>query len=324
MAQAVAAQALARAGTFLADPQLLAASQRVYKTIPLLTRRVDAGPWIRIYAFSNVAVLNAQLQTIVSLQDYASATGDQTAAALASQLAAAADAMLPRFDTGAWSLYSLGGPEAPLEYHKFVVRLLTTLARRTQDATFASYAQRFADDMREPPDVKTGSATAAIYPWPVDGFRDVAAFRFWVSKRSSVRLLVDHPTKPLVVSRGWHTIYWAPGRIEAGVYTPDLHAVDVVGNAADTQLPSIEVLRDSEPPKVAASLGRRRLYWRGRDNASPWLDLRVVLRRTGQARTLALRHVPFVGSAQLPIGRGWRVEVVAADSSGNSTTVTVR
>jgi D-glucuronyl C5-epimerase C-terminus len=323
MAQAVAAQALSRAGALLADPTLTAASQRAFKTVPQLTRKVDAGLWIRHYAFSDLVVLNSQLQTIVSLQDYATQTGDQDAASLAARLQASARAMLPRFDTGAWSLYSLGGSDAPLDYHKYVVRLLTMLAKRTQDPTFATYAQRFAQDLTDPPDVKAGPATTSFYPWPLDGFKDAAAYRFWVSKRSTVRLLGDSPTRPIVVSRGWHTIYWAPGKIDAGVYTPQLHAVDVVGNAADVQLSSVEVRRDTEAPVVSASLGRARVFWRGRDNASPWLDLRIVLRRAGQVRTLTYRHEPFAGSIGLPLGRGWRVGLVAADSSGNSTTVAV-
>src|SRR5919197_4980416 len=83
MAQAVAAQALARAGTRLVDDQLKAAAKRVFRTVPSLTKRVDSGPWIRLYAFSGVTVLNAQLQAIVSLQDYVTQTNDQAAAALA-------------------------------------------------------------------------------------------------------------------------------------------------------------------------------------------------------------------------------------------------
>src|ERR671930_2374229 len=82
MAQAVAAQALSRAGSLLADPTLTSASQRAYRTVPSLTRSVPTGPWIRIYAFNNDAVLNAQLQAVVSLQDYATKTGDQAAANL--------------------------------------------------------------------------------------------------------------------------------------------------------------------------------------------------------------------------------------------------
>ena len=74
MAQAVAAQALSRAGALLADPTLTAASQRAFKTVPQLTREVKAGPWIRHYAFSDLIVLNSQLQTVVSLQDYVTQT----------------------------------------------------------------------------------------------------------------------------------------------------------------------------------------------------------------------------------------------------------
>ena len=322
MAQAVAAQALSRAGTLLADPTLTAASQRVYKTVPSLTRAAPTGPWIRLYAFNNDTVLNAQLQTIVSLQDYATQTGDQAATNLASQLQTAAVGLLPRFDTGYWSLYALGGAEAPLDYHKFVVRLLTTLSKRTQDPTLTTYAQRFSDDLREPPVVKAGPAPGAIYPWPQDGYRDYARYVFWVSKRSTVRLQIAHAGKPVVVSRGWHSILWSPGRIDAGPYTPNLRAVDVVGNASDNDLPPVEVRRDTQAPKLSASLAGRKLYWRGSDDASPWLALRVVIRRPGAVRTLWLGKQTFRGSALLVAPRGlWTAALFAADSSGNTVQV---
>ncbi|OLE29547.1 MAG: hypothetical protein AUG43_05935 [Actinobacteria bacterium 13_1_20CM_3_68_10] len=322
MAQAVAAQALSGAGTLLADPIFTSASQRVYKTVPSLTRSVQAGPWIRLYAFNNDTVLNAQLQTIVSLQDYAGRTGDQAATNLAAQLQAAAVGMLPRFDTGYWSLYSLGGAEAPLDYHQYVVRLLGILSKRTLDPTLTTYAQRFGNDLREPPVVKEGAAPGAIYPWPQDGYRDYARYVFWVSKRSTVRLQIDHAGSPVVVSRGWHTFAWSPGRIQPGTYTPNLHAVDVAGNASDTDLPPVEVRRDTQAPKVSASLASRRLYWRGSDDASPWLALKVVIRRSGAVRTLWLSKKPFRGSALLSVPAGvWAATLFAADSSGNTTQV---
>src|SRR5437763_7459574 len=57
MAQAVAAQALSRAGTLLGDPTLTSAAQRAYQTVPALTRSVSTGRWIRIYVFNNDAVM---------------------------------------------------------------------------------------------------------------------------------------------------------------------------------------------------------------------------------------------------------------------------
>jgi hypothetical protein len=322
MAQAVAAQALSGAGMLLADPALTSASQRVYKTVPSLTRSVRTGPWIRLYAFNNETVLNAQLQTIVSLQDYAARTGDQAATNLATRLQAAAVGMLPRFDTGYWSLYSLGGAEAPLDYHQYVVRLLGILSKRTQDPTLATYAQRFGNDLHQPPVLKEGAAPTAIYPWPQDGYRDYARYVVWVSKRSNVRLQIDHAGPPVVVSRGWHSILWSPGRIQPGQYTPNLHAVDVAGNVSDTDLQPVEVRRDTQAPKVSAALAGRRLYWRGSDDASPWLALKVVIRRPGAVRTLWLGKETFRGSALLTVPRGrWSATLYAADSSGNTTPV---
>src|SRR4051812_31452647 len=322
MAQAVAAQALSRAGTLLADPTLTAASQRAFKTVPQLTREVKAGPWIRHYAFSDLIVLNSQLQTVVSLQDYVTQTNDQAAAALAAQLQAAAIGMLPRFDTGAWSLYSLGGGEAPLNYHKYVVRLLNILAKRTLDPTLTTYAQRFSDDLREPPAVKVGGAPGAIYPWPHDGYRDAASFRVWVSKRSTVRLQdVANAGKPVILLRGWHDVAWSPGRLQAGTYTPNLRAVDVVGNASDTELASVDVRVDTEAPTLSASLSGRRLYWRAADDASPWVRLWVVVRKPGSVRSLSLGHRPFRGSALVGSFAGALATLYGADSSGNAAKV---
>lgn len=324
MAQAVAAQALARSGTLLADSSLTAASQRVYKTVPSLTRQGTSGPWIRLYSFSGLTVLNAQLQAIVSLQDYAAATGDQAAASLAAQLQGATVTLLPKFDTGYWSLYSLDGDEAPLDYHKFVVRLLTTLAKRTGDDTFATYAQRFGDDLHQPPLLKQSSGSGPIYPWPADGYKDLASFRVWFSKRSTVRFVVDNAPKPFVVSRGWHWVSWAPGKLDPGLYTPSLRAVDVVGNKAELELTPVEVRRDTEPPTVSASLTGRRLSWSGTDDASPWLSLRVVVRDSAGLKAISLRRVRFRGSVLLPLARGAHALLFASDSSGNSTLVTLR
>ena len=88
----------------------LAAARGAYRVIPArLLTSVSAGPWIRLYSFESTAVLNAQLQTIYSLKTYAARARDTRADALATRMQTTAIAMLPRFDTGYWSYYSLPG-----------------------------------------------------------------------------------------------------------------------------------------------------------------------------------------------------------------------
>src|SRR5262249_6318257 len=101
MAQAVAAQAFSRAAPLVPaeSAALLREAKAAYGAIPgRLTTTVAAGPWIRLYSFRTVAILNAQLQSVISLESYAQATGDSAAAALAAQMKQAAVATLPRFD----------------------------------------------------------------------------------------------------------------------------------------------------------------------------------------------------------------------------------
>jgi D-glucuronyl C5-epimerase C-terminus len=81
-----------------------------------LPTRVAAGPWIRLYAFRSTAVLNAQLQAVISLQSYATAVGDPSAAAVATRMQHAAAATVPRFDTGYWTYYSLARDPSPCDY----------------------------------------------------------------------------------------------------------------------------------------------------------------------------------------------------------------
>ena len=145
MAQAVAAQAFARTAALVPDQEtaLMREARAAYRAIPshLLTS-VAAGPWIRLYSFQSLRVLNAQLQAIVSLQSYATTAEDPDAAALAARMQRAAAATLPSFDTGYWTYYSLPHETSPLDYQQFVVQLLKKLA--PSDPRFADAATRFA------------------------------------------------------------------------------------------------------------------------------------------------------------------------------------
>ena len=91
MAQAVAAQALARAGDLLSDPALLDAADAAYAAVPgLLSPSSPAKPWVALYSFDRTPVLNAQLQAALSVGDYAAISGEPSAEAFANRLTAAA------------------------------------------------------------------------------------------------------------------------------------------------------------------------------------------------------------------------------------------
>jgi len=82
MAQAVAAQAFSRAASLVTDASTTLShnADLAFATVPRLTTKVAAGPWIRLYSFSSMAVLNAQLQSVLSLETYATASDDAAAA----------------------------------------------------------------------------------------------------------------------------------------------------------------------------------------------------------------------------------------------------
>ncbi|MBD0330947.1 MAG: hypothetical protein ICV64_12700 [Thermoleophilia bacterium] len=311
MTQAVAAQAFARVG-------LVEEARLAYRALADgLLVNLSAGPWVRIYHFNAAAVLNAQLQTAVSVAEYARLTGDAAAAQLARRLREAAKTLLPRFDTYFWSRYSLGGPEAELKYHQYVTSLLWRLGARTGDPYWGRWAARFRDYWRKPPALERRYRPAPVYPLPRDGFRDDAVIRFWLSKPATVTLRIAGTVRTLYLQPGVRQLTWSPGNRPPGRYAVRLTAVDRVGNRLTRTFRPVVVARDTTPPRLRARIAGGELRWRARDAGTPWLRLRVVLYRPGERRVLDLRRQPLVGRVRVPAGRGWGAAVVAADSSRN-------
>jgi hypothetical protein len=318
MAQAVAAQALMRAAERFDDPDLHRAARRAYRSIPgRLVMPVSRRPWIRLYSFSRLVVLNAQLQAALSLASYARTAGDARAAGLAVRLRTSAAALLRRFDTGFWSRYSLGR-ESPLKYHVYVVSLLKRLAAQTEQPVWTRAAARFERYLHEPPKFKLGGPIPVLYPVPAEGFRDVAPISFWLSKMSTVTLRAGGTRYVFRLGGGWHTFRWYPGRRPPRTYRPTLAAVDLAGNRAATTLRPVVVRRDTKPPDVRASVTGRRLAWRAVDPGTPWLDLRVRLRRGEARKRIVLGRQPLSGAVRLRLPRGrWNATLVAFDSARN-------
>jgi peptidoglycan hydrolase-like protein with peptidoglycan-binding domain len=143
-AQAAGADALARAAKMLGDAHLAAGARKAFAAIPAAyLHPIAGGAWIREYSFSSLLILNAQLQTFLLVRDYARTSGDGAAAALAGRLETAARRLLPRFDTGCWSRYSLGGSPASQHYHAYHIRLLRQIAAATGQRSWATVADRW-------------------------------------------------------------------------------------------------------------------------------------------------------------------------------------
>jgi D-glucuronyl C5-epimerase C-terminus len=247
MAQAVAAQAFMRAASVVTENATAYANEArsAYRMIPrALLTQVAAGPWIRLYSFSATPVLNAQLQTVISLQSYATAAEDADAATLASRLQRSAAAMLTRFDTGYWTYYALPNDPSPLDYQQYVVQLLKRLAKA--DPRFATAASRFAAYEKQPPAFKLAPGA-------------LGALTFWVSKPTTISVVTAAGrAQRRTVGGGWHTFSW-PEPKRPGDYPVRVSATDWAGNHAGfAALPFVRVTSDATapapPPLAGAAL----------------------------------------------------------------------
>jgi hypothetical protein len=322
MAQSVAAQAFARAAALVTDEStvLSDAATAAFKAIPRLTTKVAAGPWIRLYSFSSIAVLNAQLQSVLSLEAYAKASGDSTAAALASRLEQSAAATISRFDTGYWTAYSLGGGPTPLSYQKFIVQLLDKLA--ADDPRFAQAGARFAAYLKQPPAFKLANTSPG-------------ALRFWLSKPASVTASTPAGRSiRLALHAGWHTLRWNEPK-HAGFYAVHVSAVDWAGNRASFD--ALPIVHASESAGTGSSISAGTgsppasspfVVGAGIDGSSQAgvassLGLRVVRMTTAWPPGQSTPAPPVVQSLQgLPSGVGLVLDLDAAqpptDDAGRS------
>jgi len=133
--QAVAANALARAGALLGDESLQTAAARAFAGLrrTLLLPMTGGGLWIREYSYTGQVILNAQLESVLELDSYASIARTASARAVARILERTSARLLPQFDLGCWGRYQLGGAAADTHYEAYHVDLLRRLAAAHPD-----------------------------------------------------------------------------------------------------------------------------------------------------------------------------------------------
>jgi D-glucuronyl C5-epimerase C-terminus len=176
LSQGTALQALARAYSRLHEPAFLTAAHQalgVFQAPPPTGVRV-AGTAGTLYAEYTYAptdrILNGFIQALNGLYDYAKLTGDALGLKLFEAGDAEARAIVPSYDTGAWSKYDQHS-ESNLNYHELLAEFLQGLCQRTKEgeplpasSTPPAASQTPpapASPPAAPPATTTGGATAA-------------------------------------------------------------------------------------------------------------------------------------------------------------------
>jgi hypothetical protein len=234
LAQGTAIQALTRASQLLADPKYLEFARGAlgaFETPPPLGVRALStsghGRHYLIYSFSSgLRVLNGFLQSLVGLYDFADATKDPRAERLFKTGDRAARREIPRYDTGAWSLYASGGAESDLGYHRLVREFLQSLCDRTGARAYCGRARRFDRYLHER--TRVGFGGVGTVRLGAD-----ANVRFTLSKLSCVTLRVRRGEKlvhvrKLVMPHGLRGLTYHPTR--RGRYSVEIQVVDLLNH----------------------------------------------------------------------------------------------
>jgi hypothetical protein len=232
MSQGTGIEALTRAAEAFNSPNYLSLAHEalaVFTAPPPVGVRVPTALGARYvqYTFApNTLILNAFLQSLIGLYDYAQVSHDPLAQQLFAAGNAEAQAEVPRFDTGAWSLYQ-PGIEDTLSYHELVTGFLQQLCTRTQAPVYCVTAQHFTTYLTTPPTLQLLTQTVR------KGKTSSISFR--LSKVSRVGIVVIGPGGNTLFSTsasfGYGTrSFTVPPLKHKGTYTIHLAATDLAGN----------------------------------------------------------------------------------------------
>ncbi len=158
MSQGTAVQALTQTYVVSRDPKYLNLARQslaIFADNPPVgvAVKTNRGRRYLLYSFAagrSVEVINGFLQTLIGLFDYAKASDDPQGWRLFRSGNNEAQAELPSYDTGSWSLYQ-PGVRASLDYHKLVTRFLEQLCARSHARVYCRTAARFEHYLHHPP-----------------------------------------------------------------------------------------------------------------------------------------------------------------------------
>jgi hypothetical protein len=162
-----------------------------------------------MYSFApELRILNGELQAVIGLRDTATLLASRRARRLYERGERTARLAVRAFDTGAWSLYSQGGSESTLGYHRLVGGFLLGLCRRTRARTYCATGRRFVRYVHEPPRVRLDRLRGLRA-------RSATALEFSLSKFSRVSVRVWDRRglelrRDLRLARGRYSVPWVP------------------------------------------------------------------------------------------------------------------
>ncbi len=259
LSQGTALQALSRAYSRLKEPAYLTAAQQalgIFQAPPPAGVRV-ARPAGTLYAEYTYAptdrILNGFIQALNGLYEYAKLTGDPLGRQLFEAGDAEARAIVPAYDTGAWSKYDQY-TESNLNYHELLQEFLQGLCQRASlgeptlapttkpatppppavpipgDAIYCTTAEHFTADLH------TAPAIALLTRKLAEGVR--GGVQLSLSKVATVSLAIRRGghvvwTNSALVEGGKPRLLWVTPR-KPGTYSVSVTAVDLAGNHAST------------------------------------------------------------------------------------------
>jgi hypothetical protein len=159
ISQGTAIQALARVGFESKDGTITEAARRgmqafdIAAPLGLRVQRDGGNSYLGYSGNTKLIVLNQFLQGLNGLYTYSAITDDQKGMDLYDEGLKAARPETLASDTGAWSLYSLRGPESDLNYHELVIGFLTSLCDDSHDAVFCTTRDHWQADLKQAPTI---------------------------------------------------------------------------------------------------------------------------------------------------------------------------
>jgi hypothetical protein len=233
MSQGTALEALTRGYQASGDANYLQIAQQalpIFSVAPEtgVRERTPLGARYLQYSFApGTDIINAFLQSLIGLYDYGQVSGSLIAQQLFAAGNAQAQSELPRFDTGAWSLYQPGS-EDTLSYHELVTGFLQQLCQRTDAPVYCTTADHFESYLTTPPVLQLVAKRIK--------FKHQGSIAFRLSKVSHVGIVLVRGTQTVFqtsagFSHGRHA-FTIPALKRRGSYTVRLAATDLAGNFA--------------------------------------------------------------------------------------------